>query len=168
MTPGPPPAHSWLLNHLGSPASTHSYTRPGPTIHVHALTTKAAQYPSHDRHLLGRSPEIQAGLRETRSESTHHLPSTYHEKHQLSHDTCPSLVSRRVQRPHAHITHIMHPTPANNAAIPSHALPQPPMEAKTRKHTTAPPRLLKDLGKPQSRGKKGRELQGLLFMYYYW
>ena len=70
--------------------------------------------------------------------------TSHHEhiiKHQLSHDTCPSPVSGKVQRTHAHITHIMHPTPANNTALPSsHALPQPPPWKPRQENTQPPPR----------------------------
>ena len=113
-------------------------------------------------------------------------PTSHHEhiiKHQLSHDTCPSPVSGKVQRTHAHITHIMHPTPANNTALPSsHALPQPP-PWKPRQGNTQPPPGSQDnktlttlpdqrhvygldLGKPQWRGKKRTRTPGFIVVSY--
>ena len=80
MTPGPPPAHSWLLDHLGSSASTHSYT--SGTIQVYALNTQAAQLTSSLPTPLSRSSEIQAGLWEEHGHAAsqpHHLPSSYHQ-----------------------------------------------------------------------------------------
>ena len=112
--------------------------------------------------------------------------TSHHEhiiKHQPSHDTCPSPVSGKVQRPpraHAHIiTHIMHPTPAKYHHPTLCHNPPGSQDKKTHNHppgsqdnktlTTLPDQRQVyglDLGKPQWRGKKRTRTPGFIVVSY--